>query len=218
MIGPSSSHTAGVARIGRVAYKLLGEMPQEAEITFYNSFARTYEGHGSDRAILGGLLGFLPDDARLKHTLELAKERGLQYQFRPVGNASAHHPNTIKLVLKGSKENLSLIGVSRGGGLISIKEVNGFASNFSADNHMLIIQADDRKGSISFIASVLANDDCNIADMMVSRRGKNQVACQFIEIDSDLRPITLQYLQSLPWVHNVKHIPNIAESSQELNG
>ncbi len=216
MIGPSSSHTAGVARIGRVAYKLLGGSPQEAEITFYNSFARTYEGHGSDRAIIGGLLGYLPDDVRLRDALDHAREVGMVFQFKPIGNASIHHPNTVKLKLQRGEESLTMIGVSRGGGVIKISEVNGFPSNFSADDHTMIIQADDRKGSISFIASVLAQDDCNIADMMVSRRGKNQIACHFIEMDSGLREITLQYLQSLPWIHDVKYIPKIAESSQPM--
>lgn len=209
MIGPSSSHTAGVVRIGSVAHKLLGGVPQEAEIIFYNSFARTYEGHGSDRAILGGLLGFLPDDARIKNALDIAEKRGLNYRFRPVGNASVHHPNTVKLLLKGKTEELELIGVSRGGGLITIKEVNGFSANFGADHHTLIIVADDRTGSISFISGVLSQENCNIATMTVSRKGKNDLACQFIEIDSEIRGTSLTYLRSLPWIHQVKYLPNI---------
>lgn len=211
MIGPSSSHTAGVVRIGRVAYKLLGKAPLKAEITFYNSFARTYEGHGSDRAILGGLMGFNPDDVRIKDAITIAEEHGIEFNFRPVGNASIHHPNTVKLNLETETEHLELIGVSRGGGLIRIKEVDGFTTNFSADDHTLIIKAEDRRGSISFIASVLAQDDCNIANMTVSRKGKNDIACQFIEMDSGLREIALQYIHSLPWVHQVKYIPNIRQ-------
>src|SRR5690554_1990777 len=88
MIGPSSSHTAGVVRIARVAIKILGSIPNEAEITFYNSFARTYEGHGSDRAIVGGLLNFKTDDKRIKTAFDHAKEQGLKYVFKSVGNAS----------------------------------------------------------------------------------------------------------------------------------
>src|SRR6187402_521827 len=105
MIGPSSSHTAGVVRIGRAAYKLLGGIPEEAEITFYNSFARTYEGHGSDRAIIAGLLDFKTDDKRIKESLDLAGQQGLKYTFKSVGNASTMHPNSIRLKLKkGNKE------------------------------------------------------------------------------------------------------------------
>ena len=104
MIGPSSSHTAGVVRIGRAAVKLLGEAPQEAEIIFYNSFASTYEGHSSDRAIIAGLLDFNTDDKRIKESLELAPVRGLHFKFRSVGNASTLHPNSIRLKLKGAQK------------------------------------------------------------------------------------------------------------------
>src|SRR5690606_15488750 len=100
MIGPSSSHTAGVVRIGRVARRLLGGMPERADIIFYNSFARTYEGHGSDRAIIAGLLDFKTDDKRIKEALTLAPQEGLQYTFKSVGNASTLHPNTIRLTLQ----------------------------------------------------------------------------------------------------------------------
>ena len=97
MIGPSSSHTAGVVRIGRAANRILGSLAEEATITFYNSFARTYEGHGSDKAIIAGLLDLKTDDKRIKEAFELAEQKGLKYTFRSVGNASTMHPNTIKL-------------------------------------------------------------------------------------------------------------------------
>ncbi len=209
MIGPSSSHTAGVVRIGRVAIKVLGAKPEEAHITFYNSFARTYEGHGSDRAILAGLLDFKTDDKRIKTAFEEAETAGLQFHFKSVGNASTLHPNSIRLKLRKGEKTVEVVGVSKGGGIISIVEVNGFPSSFTANLHTLIILAEDRRGSISFISSVLSNDDCNIADMTVSRRGKNQTACQFIEMDSGIRPITLQYLSSLSWVKEVTYIPDI---------
>jgi L-serine dehydratase len=209
MIGPSSSHTAGVVRIARTAYKLLGGVPEEAEITFYNSFARTYEGHGSDRAIIAGLLDYKTDDKRIKEALDLANEYGLQYRFKSVGNASTYHPNTIKLALRKGSDTLEVIGESRGGGLINIAEVNGFKADFGANLHTLIITAGDVKGSIAFIADVLAHDDCNIATMSVSRKGKHDVACLVIEMDSGLKPVTLAYLQSLSWVKQIIYIPDI---------
>jgi L-serine dehydratase len=209
MIGPSSSHTAGVVRIARTAYRLLGGRPEEAEITFYNSFARTYEGHGSDRAIIAGLLDFKTDDKRIKEALDLAKEAGLEYRFKSVGNASTLHPNTIKLVLRRGEETLEVIGESRGGGLINIAEVNGFKADFGANAHTVIITADDVKGSIAFIADVLAHDDCNIATMSVSRKGRNDVACLVIEMDSGIKAVTLAYLRSLSWVKQVIYIPDI---------
>jgi L-serine dehydratase len=209
MIGPSSSHTAGVVRIGRVARKLLGDTPKEAEIIFYNSFARTYEGHGSDRAIVAGLLDFKTDDARIKDALQLASQQGLGYTFKSIGNASTLHPNTIRLILSGGNEKLEVLGESRGGGLINIAEVNGFKADFSASLHTLIITADDIKGSIAFIADVLAHDNCNIANMSVSRKGKNDVACMVIEMDSGIKPVTLQYLKSLNWIKKLIYVPDI---------
>jgi L-serine dehydratase len=209
MIGPSSSHTAGVVRIARAAVKLLGSSPDEAEITFYNSFARTYEGHGSDRAIIAGLLDFKTDDKRIKDSLTLAAEQGMNYRFKSIGNASTMHPNTIKLNLRKGEKRIEVLGESRGGGLINIAEVNGFKADFSANLHTLIITASDVKGSVAFIANVLAHDDCNIATMSVSRRGKHDVACLVIEMDSGIKPVTLSYLQSLSWVKEIIYIPDI---------
>lgn len=209
MIGPSSSHTAGVVRIGRVARKLLGGKPEQADITFYNSFARTYEGHGSDRAIIAGLLDFKTDDKRIKEALELAPKEGVSYSFKSVGNASTLHPNTIRLQLKKGDKAVEVLGESKGGGMINIAEVNGFKADFSANLHTLIITARDVKGSIAFISDVLAHDDCNIATMSVSRKGRNDVACLVIEMDSGLKPITLEYLRSLDWINDVTYIPDI---------
>jgi L-serine dehydratase len=209
MIGPSSSHTAGVVRIGRTARKLLGDRPDYAEIIFYNSFARTYEGHGSDRAIIAGLLDFKTDDKRIKDSLDLAAKEELLFKFKSVGNASALHPNTIKVLLSKGDKKTEVLAESKGGGVINIAEVNGFKADFSASLHTLIITADDVKGSVAFIANVLAHDNCNIATMSVSRRGKNDVAGLVIEMDSGLKPVTLEYLKSLTWVNEVIYIPDI---------
>ncbi len=209
MIGPSSSHTAGVVRIARAAIKILGDIPEQAEITFYNSFARTYEGHGSDRAIIAGLMDFKTDDQRIRESLEIAQAKGIKYQFKSVGNASALHPNSIRLRLTKGDRTVEVLGESKGGGVINIAEVNGFKADFSASLHTLIIFAEDKKGSIAFIANVLAQDDCNIATMSVSRKGKNDLACQVIEMDSGIKPVTFDYLRSLTWVKEVIYIPDI---------
>ena len=210
MIGPSSSHTAGVVRIARAAVAILGGVPEEAEITFYNSFARTYEGHGSDRAIIAGLMDFHTDDKRIKEALALAKKAGLKHHFKSIGNASTFHPNTIRLKLKKGEKNIEILGESRGGGLVNIAEVNGFKADFTASNHTLIIYADDVKGSVAFIASVIANDQCNIATMSVSRKGKHDLACLVIEMDSGIKDVTFTYLNSLSWVKEVIYVPEIA--------
>jgi len=209
MIGPSSSHTAGVVRIARVATRLLKGKPRSALITFYNSFARTYQGHGSDRAVVAGLLDFKTDDKRIKNSFDHAEKAGLKYQFKPVGNASLFHPNTIRLNLQSSDGSVEVLGESLGGGVINISEVNGYSANFSARSHTLIITAKDVRGTIAFISNVLTHDDCNIATMTVSRKGKHDEACHIIEMDSGLKPITLEYLKSLNWVQDIIYIPDI---------
>lgn len=209
MIGPSSSHTAGVVRIGRVGARILGDTPDTAEITFYNSFARTYEGHGSDRAILGGLMDFETDDKRIKDAIELAEKAPIDFKFKSVGNASTMHPNTVKLKLSKGDRCVTVTGESRGGGVIKIVEVNGFDAGFTAKSHTMIITAEDIKGSIAYISDILSHDDCNIATMTVSRKGKHDRACLIIEMDSELKPISLEYLKSLNWVNEVLYIPTI---------
>ena len=209
MIGPSSSHTAGVVRIGRVAHMLLGTNPTQAEITFYNSFARTYEGHGSDRAVVAGLLGWETDDERIREALAIAQKEGLEVAFKAVNNASALHPNSIRIKATSPQGEVVVLGISRGGGLISIIEIDGYRCNFTAQRHTLMIAADDVKGSIAFIATVLSNDHCNIATMTVDRKAKNQTARLVIEMDSEMRPLTLQYIASQSWIHKVTHLPLI---------
>lgn len=209
MIGPSSSHTAGVVKIGKVIFRLLGGIPEKATITFYNSFARTYEGHGSDRAILAGLMGFNTDDKKIKNSFDYTEENGLNYIFRSVGNANTFHPNTVKVEAERNGEKMTVIGESRGGGVIKIVDVNGFSAGFTASSHTILIEADDKTGSIAYVSDVLYHDDCNIATMTVSRKGKNDIACQILEMDSEVRPITIEYLKSLSWIKKVIYIPNI---------
>jgi len=209
MIGPSSSHTAGVVRIGRTANRLIGGTPEEVLITFYNSFARTYEGHGSDRAVLAGLMDFKTDDSRIKESFDWAEKAGMKFSFKAIANASTMHPNSVKLTLKKGNRTVEVVGESLGGGVINIAEVDGFKADFRASLHTVVVKAEDVKGSIAFIANVLAHDDCNIATMSVSRKGKNELACLVIEMDSGLNPVTLNYLRSLTWVKEVIYIPDI---------
>jgi L-serine dehydratase len=209
MIGPSSSHTAGVVRIGRVARRILGEPVTQATITFYNSFARTYEGHGSDRAVLAGLMDLPTDDDRIRTAPELAQQSGLNYVMRSVSNASHLHPNSIRVEAEGATQKVRILGISRGGGLISITDVNGFRCNFSAQLNTLILAAKDIKGSIAFIATVVANDNANIATMSVDRTARDHEALHVIEMDSGMQSITLDYLRHLNWIDTVIYLPQI---------
>lgn len=209
MIGPSSSHTAGVVRIARAAIRVLGSSPESVVVTFYNSFARTYEGHGSDRAIIGGLLDFKTDDPKIKQSFEIAKEKGLQYTFKSIGNASIYHPNTIKLNLKKEGREVEVIGESLGGGIINIATIDGFNANFSVQSYTLIVKASDISGAIAFISSVIAQEKTNIATMSVSRKGKNDLACHVIEMDSSIRKSTIDYLKTMTWIKELIYIPEI---------
>ncbi len=206
MIGPSSSHTGGVARIGRAARHLFGRQPEEVVITFYNSFARTYEGHGSDRAIMAGLLDMRPDDERIKQALDLARQAGINLQMKAVTNASAMHPNSVKVYMKTADKDMTVRGVSRGGGVIGIVEIDGFKCNFTGSAPTLLVTAHDIHGSVAFISSVVSHENCNIATMTVNRRGKADLAKLVLELDSDLRPLTLAYLQSLSWILDVTYL------------
>ena len=185
-------------------------MPTEAVITFYNSFARTYEGHGSDRAIVAGLLGYATDDTRIRTAFDHAAEAGLKYTFQSVGNASTLHPNTIKLNLtRPYGHQIEVIGQSRGVGCIRIVGGRWLRLRLLGALHTLIVDAQDVPGSIAFIASVIAHDDCNIATMFVSRKGKNEAARQFIEMDSPINDFTLAYLRHLSWVQRITYIPTL---------
>jgi L-serine dehydratase len=209
MIGPSSSHTAGVVRIARAAIRVLGGIPESVVVTFYNSFARTYEGHGSDKAIIGGLLDFKTDDSRIRQSFEIANEKGLQFTFKSIGNASIYHPNTIKLNLKKEGREVEVIGESLGGGIINIATIDGFNANFSAQSYTLIVKADDISGAIAFISSIITQEKTNIATMSVSRKGKNDLACHVIEMDSGIRKSTIDYLNTMTWIKELIYIPEI---------
>jgi len=209
MIGPSSSHTAGVVRIGRAARNIFGEQPETVIITFYNSFARTYEGHGSDRAIVAGLLDFNTDDERIKTALDIAATKEMEVRYKSVGNASTMHPNTVAVEMVKDKKKMKIVGESRGGGVIQITNINGFDAGFSTALYTLIITADDVKGSIAFMANVLSQADCNIASMTVSRKGKHDLACQVIEMDSAVNDVTLNYLSSLSFIDNIIYLPKM---------
>ena len=210
MIGPSSSHTAGVAKIGLLSHNLFGGMPASATIIFYNSFATTYKGHGSDKAIIGGLMGMKPDDPGIRTALDHANEGGLKYSFEMIGNASQYHPNTVEIKMDGVTGALQVRGESLGGGVINISSVDGFKAGFNGDLPTLMINAKDERGVIAFVSDVLAHDECNIASMMVSRQQRQGMARHFIEMDTAPHPLTLQYLQSLPWIAGLRVIQPVS--------
>ncbi|MCX7606001.1 MAG: L-serine ammonia-lyase, iron-sulfur-dependent subunit beta [Bacteroidia bacterium] len=209
MIGPSSSHTAGVVRIGRVAHFLLGGPPEEARILFYNSFAMTYKGHGSDKAVIAGLMGFAVDDERIRDAISIAESTGLHYAFEPVISSAKNHPNTLVIYVKRGDQELTIEGISRGGGLILISSIDELHTNFTGQLPTLIVRAQDVRGAVAFLAAILTYDGVNIATLTVSRRAKDDMALQVYELDEPLREASLAYIRHLPWVRAVHLLPPV---------
>ncbi|WP_226681234.1 L-serine ammonia-lyase, iron-sulfur-dependent subunit beta [Sutcliffiella horikoshii] len=205
MIGPSSSHTAGAARIGRVARSLFGRQPKWANISFFGSFAKTYKGHGTDVAIVGGLLDFDTFDERIKTSLQIADSLGVSITFHEE-DAITDHPNTAKVVIGDENGELELVGISIGGGKIEITELNGFALKLSGNHPALLVVHDDRYGAIAGVANVLAKFAINIGHMEVSRKEKGQQALMTIEVDQNIDDVVIQELSALPNITQVTKI------------
>ena len=180
MIGPSSSHTAGAARIGYTAQKLLGDVPAEADIGLYGSFATTGRGHGTDRALVAGLLGLRPDDPRLPDSFALAEQAGMKFTIHPV-ELRAAHPNTAVLTLKSKAgRTLVLKAASVGGGRIRVTEIDGVPADFGGDSNTLIIHNEDTPGCIAEVTMSLAQRRINLvvtdsAKDLLARHGYDPV-------------------------------------------
>ncbi|WP_052098138.1 L-serine ammonia-lyase, iron-sulfur-dependent subunit beta [Paenibacillus stellifer] len=205
MVGPSSSHTAGAARIGRAARQLLGEMPQKAEVIFYGSFAATYQGHGTDRAIAGGLLDFATDDLRLPDSIELAEAAGMDLSFRQ-GAGLFPHPNTVRLELAGESGGLSLTGISIGGGNIEIVEIDGFSVKLSGMYPTVLIHHMDYLGVLAGVTDTMRRGRVNIGHMSLDRKNRSGAALTVLELDERLAPELAAELMALPAVQSVKLI------------
>ncbi|MBQ2953344.1 MAG: L-serine ammonia-lyase, iron-sulfur-dependent subunit beta [Clostridia bacterium] len=203
MIGPSSSHTAGAARIGLTARMLLGEKIVRAEIGLHGSFAKTYHGHGTDRAIVGGLLGMPVDDERLRDSLRIAREWGMAYFFHVVSIRGAH-PNTVRLSITGeSGAVLNMEAASVGGGNIEVHRLNGLQVNFTGKENTMIIRHVDIPGAIANVTGVLAGKGLNIANMQGYRREAGGDAMIVIELDGVPGEDTLEGIRALPCVQGV---------------
>lgn len=203
MIGPSSSHTAGAARLGKMARCIFGNTPKKVEMTLYGSFAKTYKGHGTDRALLGGLLDFKEDDKRIRNAKELAGEAGLDYTFIE-SPLDIGHPNVVKFDLYGdNNRHMSVVGRSIGGGQIMITEVDGNDMSITGDEFTLVVFHEDRPGAISLISQALSESDINIASMRVFRKGKYKDAVMVITTDSVVNPITVQFMRECPGIQDV---------------
>lgn len=211
MVGPSSSHTAGAVRIGSIGRMLLGEEPAEAVIKFHGSFAKTYRGHGTDKAIVGGLMGFNVDDARLRESLELADKAGFEYTIQ-TENLGPVHPNTAYIEVKGvSGKKASLMGASIGGGNIVITQVNGVNVEFTGQYYTLIICHHDAPGMVASVTNVLAAVNINIAYMKVYRTLKGGQAMMVIETDQPIDDYVSVIIQRVPKVASATIVRPISQ-------
>ncbi|MCL1817206.1 MAG: L-serine ammonia-lyase, iron-sulfur-dependent subunit beta [Clostridiales bacterium] len=206
MIGPSSSHTAGAVRIGRISWKILGEQVTEAEIGLAGSFAQTYKGHGTDKALVAGVLGMKPDDSRIPNSLEIAANMGLRFGFSEI-KIPHTHPNTAILHLHGmSGAQCTVQGVSVGGGNILITKLNGMDSAFNGERDTLIIANNDAPGVIAAVTAQLAKGSANIGDFRLSRPHKGHSAIMTIELDGDIERDLVNELKELPNIISVVYM------------
>lgn len=206
MIGPSSSHTAGAAKLGRIASLLFNRKIEAAEVFFHGSFAETYRGHGTDRAVAGGILGFKPDDERIKDSRQIARERGINIAYQTI-KLKEVHPNTMLIKLNGSGQSLTMLGSSIGGGNISVNMINDYQVNISGKLPTLWVLHQDQPGEIGVITSVLGSYSLNIAFMQVFRKKRGTVGSSIIELDHLPVHAVLQQLESIKNILQVRYIP-----------
>lgn len=202
MVGPSSSHTAGAARIGRVARSLFGRQPAWAEIRLYGSFAETYMGHGTDVAIIGGLLDYDTDDERIRTAFQEAGRFGLKYEFITV-DEEPEHPNTARVRIGDADGEMELTGISIGGGKMEVTELNGFTLRLTGHYPALLIVHHDRPGVIANVANSLAADGINIAHMECGRKEKGEMALMVIEVDQVITDSMIRLISDLDNVTQV---------------
>ena len=200
MVGPSSSHTAGACRLGLLARCLVGGTPERARIELHGSFARTGEGHGTDKAIVGGLMGFRPDDERLRTSLEIAEKEGLDYKFEKTTLDEEAHPNTVRISLDRGDRSATMTGSSLGAGRVLVTQIDGFPVEVSGNYHTIVLVAEDIPGSVARIAGVLAEHHINIATLRLTRKERGGDAFMVIEIDDVPDERVRDELRALSWV------------------
>jgi len=202
MVGPSSSHTAGACRIGLLARCLVGGTPEVARIELHGSFARTGEGHGTDKAIVAGLMGFAPDDDRIRTSLEIAEREGLDYKFEKttLGEEADVHPNTTRITIQRGDRSATMVGSSLGAGRVLITEIDGYPVEVTGNYNTVVLVAEDVKGSVARIATLLAEDNINIATLKLTRKARGGDAFMVIEVDEMPSTNLRDRIRALPWV------------------
>lgn len=205
MVGPSSSHTAGAVKIGYVSRKLMAQPIVKAQILLYGSFLATGKGHGTQIAIVAGLLGMKTDDCRIPDSFRLAKETGMEISFGEAELKDAH-PNSVQLILTGADgRQLEIVGESIGGSRINIASIDGLSANFSGDYPTLIVHNLDQPGHVAEVTSMLSHKSVNIATMQLYRAGRGGHAVMVIECDQEVPKESIQWLAHLEGIEKVTY-------------
>ena len=210
MIGPSSSHTAGAVRLGLLAASILGSRPVKAEINLHGSFAETYRGHGTDMALLAGLMGWLPDDERIPRAAEYASAAGMDYSYHKIDLGNMAHPNTALFKLRGENgAYCEIIGSSVGGGQVRVTEIDGFPVELTGRLPAILTVHADARGIIALVTSTLANAGVNIATMRVFRNNKGGLASMVIECDQAVPLEIINLIGALQQIESVRFIASV---------
>lgn len=205
MVGPSSSHTAGACKIGYVSQKLLGEEIDFAEILLYGSFLATGKGHGTQFALVAGLLGMREDDPRIPESFKIAEQKGIKITFGKA-DLKKYHPNSVQINLTGKKgRRLEIIGESTGGSVINIASIDGLSANFSGDSPTLIVHNKDQPGHVAEVTSMLSHKSVNIASMQLYRASRGGDAVMVLELDQEVPKDALKWLSKLEGVEKVTY-------------
>ncbi len=204
MVGPSSSHTAGACAIAYLAQKMNNGVLKKADFTLYGSFAKTYQGHGTDHALLGGIMGFATDDIRIRDSFVIARERGISFSFTPNDQETELHPNTVDIRMENEDGRImTLRGESLGGGKVRIVRINQVEVDFTGEYNAVIIIQQDRPGVAAHITRCLGDHQVNIAFMRIFRESKGETAYTIVESDERLPDDITAELMVNPHVHDV---------------
>src|SRR4051794_30241927 len=197
MVGPSSSHTAGTARLGRVAREILDEDPVNVRFYLHPPLAATYRGHGSDFALVGGAIGLNVDDPRIPEAIRIAEQMGVEIEFSEEDLGDVH-PNTVRVEIRGKTREAEIVGSSVGGGVIEVFKINGFQTRFKGDSPTLLLFYRDRPGMISEVTRVISDEAINIASLYCSRKQRGKAAFMQIDVDSPIAKSALDRVNAVP--------------------
>lgn len=211
MIGPSSSHTAGAARLGKLAGSIADGPVKKVTFLLHGSFAKTYRGHGTDRALVAGILGMDPWDEQLRDSIDIAEERGIEIKFQEADLGDVH-PNTVKFIIeKEDGDIVTVMGSSIGGGSVVITEVNGEEIEFTGEYPTIIIHHKDLPGMISKVTRLLYEKEINIAFMKVFRTVKGSSANMIFETDNEIPENIVEAILAVENIEKVKVINPVKE-------